>query len=231
MKEKPRPPRLQKPDLERDKARGGQRGVQIRTALIALGLLAGAGKVMHRAYQIQLQNPEGYERHYREEIEIETRRGTIYDRRGAELAVSVELESYFADPVALRNNNQDPVQVAAQVARVLNVDAKQLERRLTQSRRFGQQSRDRADISTSILGRNEVRMTIGQSRIFGWRDDPTSAGQVVVEKLRLGKATTGFGEKDLRLALVERAPTRERQLKEPHTLVDPAFNPFDRGRE
>jgi cell division protein FtsI (penicillin-binding protein 3) len=119
-----------------EEARGGRRGVRIRSWLIGLFLLAGAGKVMHRAYQIQLQNPEGYERRYREEIEIETRRGTIYDRRGAELAVSVELDSFFADPVALRNNQQDPAQVAAKVARVLNVDAALLKSRLDGTRRF-----------------------------------------------------------------------------------------------
>jgi cell division protein FtsI (penicillin-binding protein 3) len=127
--------RVARPD-KADEARGGRRGVRIRAWAIALLLLGGAGKVMHRAYQIQLQNPESYERHYREEIEIETRRGTIYDRRGAELAVSVELDSFFADPVALRNNHQDPTAVAAKVARVLNVDAAQLAARLAGKRRF-----------------------------------------------------------------------------------------------
>ena len=37
---------------------------------------------MHRAYDIQVQNPENYERRYREEIEVEAKRGNIYDRRG-----------------------------------------------------------------------------------------------------------------------------------------------------
>jgi cell division protein FtsI (penicillin-binding protein 3) len=112
------------------------RGVRIRAWLMVGFVLLGAGKVLHRAYQIQLQNPESYERHYREEIEVETRRGNIYDRRGAELAVSVELDSFFADPVALRANQIDPVSLARSLAGVLHVDAEQLITRLNGKRRF-----------------------------------------------------------------------------------------------
>ena len=119
-----------------ESGRSGRKGIRLRTWLIASVVLLGAGKVMHRAYQIQLGNPESYERRYREEIEVGSRRGNIYDRRGAELAVSVELDSFFADPVALLNNKLEPAAVAKQLANVLHVDEAQLVKRLSGKRRF-----------------------------------------------------------------------------------------------
>lgn len=126
----------QRPRPEADAAPVRARGVRVRAWLMVTLVLLGAAKVMHRAYQIQLQSPENYERHYREEIEVETRRGNIYDRRGAELAVSVELDSFFADPVALRANQIDPVALAKTLSTVLNVDREQLASRLGGKRRF-----------------------------------------------------------------------------------------------
>jgi cell division protein FtsI (penicillin-binding protein 3) len=115
--------------------RGG-RGVRLRAWLIVSLVLFGAAKVVHRAYDIQVRHPESYERRYREEIEVSSRRGNIYDRRGAELAVSVELDSFFADPVALRNNRIDLDDVAKKLATALHVNDEQLRRRLEGNRRF-----------------------------------------------------------------------------------------------
>lgn len=112
------------------------RGIKIRTGLLALLVLGGVGRVLHRAYDIQVKNPGDYERHYREEIEVQARRGNIYDRRGAELAVSVELDSVFADPVALRNNKREPEEVARALSPVLNVPEATLVERLSSKRRF-----------------------------------------------------------------------------------------------
>jgi cell division protein FtsI (penicillin-binding protein 3) len=108
----------------------------LRAWLITSLVLFGAAKVLHRAYEIQVSHPESYERRYREEIEVSSRRGNIYDRRGAELAVSVELDSFFADPVALRNNQLDIADVAKALGKALGVDAEQLHKRLDGKRRF-----------------------------------------------------------------------------------------------
>jgi cell division protein FtsI (penicillin-binding protein 3) len=115
--------------------RGG-RGVRVRAWLIVSLVLFGAAKVVHRAYDIQVRHPESYERRYREEIEVTSRRGNIFDRRGAELAVSVELDSFFADPVALRNNRLDVAEVAKGLGKALRVDVEQLRKRLDGNRRF-----------------------------------------------------------------------------------------------
>jgi cell division protein FtsI/penicillin-binding protein 2 len=76
-----------------------RRGLVLRISVLTILLFLGAGKVLHRAYEIQVKHPQDYARHYREEIDVEQKRGNIYDRHGAELAVSVDLDSYFADPV------------------------------------------------------------------------------------------------------------------------------------
>lgn len=130
------PRRLSAQEREATEAARRARNVRIRAWLIASCVLVFAGKVLHRAYQIQLKEPESYERRYREEIEVETRRGNIYDRRGTELAVSVELDSFFADPVALRNNQIDPVSLVEPLARILHVDADKLKPRLASNKRF-----------------------------------------------------------------------------------------------
>src|SRR5690349_10689611 len=112
----------------------GERGVRLRAWMMVGLVLLGAGKVVHRAYQVQLQQP--HERQYREEIEVETRRGNIYDRRGAELAVSVELDSFFADPAELRKNKLDPAALARDLSRALNVEEEPLRQRLAGPKRF-----------------------------------------------------------------------------------------------
>ena len=114
----------------------GRRGLLVRVSMLLVLLSLAAGKVLHRAYEIQVRSPENYERHYREEIEIEAKRGNIYDRRGAELAVSVELDSVFADPVALRNNHLEPEYVARMLAPVLGIPEASLLPKLTTNRRF-----------------------------------------------------------------------------------------------
>ncbi len=113
-----------------------RRGLVLRLSMLLALLTLAAGKVLHRAYEIQVQRPESYERRYREEIEVEAKRGNIYDRRGAELAVSVELDSVFADPVALRNNHIDAKQAAQALAKVLGVSEATLLPKLESTRRF-----------------------------------------------------------------------------------------------
>ncbi len=114
----------------------GRRGLLVRVSMLLVLLTCATGKVVHRAYEIQVKSPESYERQYREEIEIEAKRGNIYDRRGAELAVSVELDSVFADPVALRNNQLEPAEVARALSPVLSIPEATLLPKLSGKKRF-----------------------------------------------------------------------------------------------
>jgi len=107
-----------------------------RVCLLTLLLFAGGSRVMTRAYEIQIKSPESYERRYRQEIEVQAKRGNIYDRSGAELAVSVDLDSFFVDPLALSNNGLDPVASVRALSKVLNVDPEPLIERMNGKRRF-----------------------------------------------------------------------------------------------
>ncbi len=61
------------------------------------------------------------------EVPVEAKRGTIYDRRGRELAVSVNVESVFAIPAQIR----DAESTAATVATILGMEKDDVLRRIT----------------------------------------------------------------------------------------------------
>jgi len=66
-------------------------------------------------------------------VEIAAPRGAIYDARGRELAVSVEVESIYASPGAVGIDRQH---AAAVLAPILGASAAELERRLDSDREF-----------------------------------------------------------------------------------------------
>lgn len=69
---------------------------------------------------------------YVRQIEIPARRGDIYDRRGTPLAQSVEVDSIWVDPSML----PDVRKASRQLAKVLKLDADELQARLTKAKRF-----------------------------------------------------------------------------------------------
>jgi cell division protein FtsI (penicillin-binding protein 3) len=62
-------------------------------------------------------------------FEISPMRGVIYDRKGRELAVSIPMDSVFADPTDIK----DPEMVARLLSRVLDVPAEDLETKINDS--------------------------------------------------------------------------------------------------
>ena len=62
-------------------------------------------------------------------FEISPMRGVIYDRKGRELAVSIPMDSVFADPTDIK----DPEMVARLLSRVLDVPAEDLETRINEA--------------------------------------------------------------------------------------------------
>ncbi|ADO74025.1 penicillin-binding protein [Stigmatella aurantiaca] len=69
---------------------------------------------------------------YVRQIEIPARRGDIFDRRGAPLAQSVEVDSIWIDPSML----EDVRKASRSLAKALKLDAEDLHARLTRSKRF-----------------------------------------------------------------------------------------------
>ena len=71
-------------------------------------------------------------RQYQRLVPIVSRRGTIYDRSGRELAVSLRVSSAFAQPAAI----QDPAGAAKALAPILNLPAQELQALLRSDKTF-----------------------------------------------------------------------------------------------
>ncbi len=119
---------------------GRRRWARVRIAVLGALLLAGGVAVAHRAYVLQVQRAPTLrqiaEGQYLREIRLSPLRGTIYDRHGAELAVSVEVDSAYANPRMLREAGQDPVRVTRLLAQVLPIDEETILARLSSDRLF-----------------------------------------------------------------------------------------------
>ncbi|HEX9737290.1 MAG TPA: penicillin-binding protein [Thermoanaerobaculia bacterium] len=89
-----------------------------------------------RLYQLQVVRHDHFreraERQQNRVVELTPPRGTIFDRRGHELAVSVEVRSVAADPTLIA----DPAATAAALAKVLGLDAGRLAAELGADRGF-----------------------------------------------------------------------------------------------
>ena len=65
-------------------------------------------------------------------LEVSPRRGVIYDRTGAELAISVKVDSVFADPEAI----PDPARTARTLSRILQIPADDILKKFDNARNF-----------------------------------------------------------------------------------------------
>ncbi|MBK8170005.1 MAG: transpeptidase family protein [Sandaracinaceae bacterium] len=119
---------------------GRARWMKVRVVILACVLVAGAGAVVHRAYDLQVKRGpalrEMAEEQYLRDIRLSPKRGTIYDRAGAELAVSVDVDSVWANPRELRRNGGNPIEIAQRLAALLGVDVATTTRRLSSDRFF-----------------------------------------------------------------------------------------------
>jgi len=110
--------------------------VKSRLGLCLLLAAAWAGAVVWRLYDLQVARHgefrERAERQQQRVVELHPPRGAIFDARGRELAVSVEVESAFAVPRQVT----DPAATARALARVLGLDAGRLARLLRQDGEF-----------------------------------------------------------------------------------------------
>lgn len=111
-----------------------RRWVRVRVSVLGAAVLIGAALVGRRAWELQLERGASLEQmaeaQYLHDIELAPKRGTIYDRHGAELAVSVDIDSVWANPKAIRRAGREPRRVAAELADVLSPDAARIAKRL-----------------------------------------------------------------------------------------------------
>jgi cell division protein FtsI (penicillin-binding protein 3) len=104
------------------------------SGLLLVGLFV---LVLFKAYRLHaVQGPrlrEMAEQQYLKEIKLPPRRGTILDRNGTPLAVSVDVDSVYANP---RMIGSDAPRVARDLAGPLELEAWALQRRLSSRRYF-----------------------------------------------------------------------------------------------
>ena len=117
-----------------------QRWFRARIALLGACVATVAVLVLFRAFHVQIatgdQLREMAEGQHLREIRVSPRRGAIYDRHGAELAVSADVDSVYANPRRLKAMEQDPRTVARRIAKILDVDQERLAQRLAADRFF-----------------------------------------------------------------------------------------------
>jgi len=99
-------------------------------------LLLSLAGVAAKLFFLQIQHgdrlAERATKQYERRLSIVSRRGTIYDRAGRELAVSLRVSSVFAQPAAI----EDSAGTARALAPILGHSVKELQARLTSDRAF-----------------------------------------------------------------------------------------------
>jgi cell division protein FtsI (penicillin-binding protein 3) len=110
--------------------------VKGRLVLLVGILVLWMGAISVRLGQLQIEDHAEYldraKRQQQRVVDLDPPRGTIFDRNGRELAVSVEVESAYAVP----DHVKDPAREARQLAHLLGVDRTRLERTLRRDREF-----------------------------------------------------------------------------------------------
>jgi cell division protein FtsI (penicillin-binding protein 3) len=105
----------------------------VACGVVLVALFLAVGK---RAFNLQVGEAEHLramaEEQYLREVELPPRRGRILDRNGAELASTADVDSIYCNPRRL----SDPADAARKLAHVLNMDRRELEKKLGQRRFF-----------------------------------------------------------------------------------------------
>ncbi|HKW89642.1 MAG TPA: penicillin-binding transpeptidase domain-containing protein [Candidatus Acidoferrales bacterium] len=113
-----------------------RRSPRFRLLLIFCFAVVWMGAVLARLTYLQLFSYQEYltraNRQQERIIEISPMRGAIYDRNGRELAMSIPVDSCFADPDEI----SDPEMVARLLSRILNKPEDEIEEHLKSSRSF-----------------------------------------------------------------------------------------------
>jgi cell division protein FtsI (penicillin-binding protein 3) len=110
--------------------------IRFRICLVGTFFLAGLGVILGRAFQLQILDRDKLTAMarggYRENIKLPPKRGTIYDREGHELAVSIEVGSIYAHPSQV----QEKSETAGQLAEILSVKKSEILEELKKDRPF-----------------------------------------------------------------------------------------------
>ncbi len=112
------------------------KGVRVRIRIIGVVFILGFVLVATRAFDLQVRQEQQWderaERQHQKVIPLTPQRGTIFDSHGEELAVSVDVESIYAEPRKM----EDRATVAKQLAKALDLPAKTMNAKLKTDSNF-----------------------------------------------------------------------------------------------
>jgi cell division protein FtsI (penicillin-binding protein 3) len=110
--------------------------IRFRTYIVAVLLVLGLGVMLGRAFQLQVLERDRLaalaKANYRDRITLPSKRGTIYDRQGHALALTVEVGSVYAHPSCIKYKRS----VARKVATVLRMQRRKVLSSLRSKRSF-----------------------------------------------------------------------------------------------
>lgn len=113
-----------------------EKWIRIRIKLIAICFILAFGFIVARAFQLQVVGQERWqkkaERQYQKTIPLTAQRGTIFDRNGEEMAISVEVDSIFIVPSKI----EAPDRSAKMLADVLSMNRKSIRDKMRSSKNF-----------------------------------------------------------------------------------------------
>src|SRR5258706_7495936 len=122
------------------------RWIKVRMGLLCGFMGMGLGLIVSSAFSVQLEDGaewrEMAEKQRQRRLHVIPKRGSVYDRNGTALAVSVEVPSISLDGVELLRGADDKrasvlaKDAAMRVAKVLGVDADELEKKILLHKRF-----------------------------------------------------------------------------------------------
>ncbi|MBW1666523.1 MAG: PASTA domain-containing protein [Deltaproteobacteria bacterium] len=110
--------------------------IRFRIYVVTFFFVGGLGIILSRAYQLQVLERERLTSialaGYRDVIRLPSKRGTIYDREGHELAVSISVDSIYARPALIK----EKLLASRKLARTLQVKQSKIFRVLNSKRPF-----------------------------------------------------------------------------------------------
>jgi cell division protein FtsI (penicillin-binding protein 3) len=122
------------------------RWIKVRMGVLCGLMGLGLGLIVASAYNVQLEDGgewrEIAEKQRQRRLHVIPKRGSIYDRNGTPLAVSIEVPSVSMDAVELLRGANDRREgliakdAARRIAQALSIDPADVERRILQKRRF-----------------------------------------------------------------------------------------------